>query len=174
MDANYHPPEVGISCLWSGVSLFERTLIMTKNIAKFTFNGRSYPIEITWKLAYSTLPEKFEIEILKLFINDQITNKVVSQLLLDDELALKVCWFFLEPQVSFDFDKFVELLDTEPEAIDGFREVFWGAVVNFSSPQKKGVLRDLWDQMKKEMKALKLESPASSTSLSDSNHEGSS
>lgn len=144
---------------------------MTKAIAKFHFNGRSYPIEITWKLAYSILPEKFDIEVLKLFINDQITNKIVSQLLLDDEVALRLCWFFLESQVSFDFDKFIELLDTEPEAIDNFREVFWGAVVNFSSPQKKGVLRDLWDQMKREMKALKLDSITSSTSPSDSNQE---
>lgn len=144
---------------------------MTKPIAKFTFNGRTYPIEITWKLAYAVLPEKFDIEVLKLFINDQITNKVVSQLLLDDELTLRLCWFFLEPQVSFDFDKFVELLDTEPEAIEGFREVFWGAVVNFSSPQKKGVLRDLWDQMKREMRQLKLESTTSSTSPSDSKQE---
>lgn len=144
---------------------------MTKAIAKFTFNGRSYPIEITWKLAYSTLPEKFDIEVLKLFINDEVTQKVVGQLLLDDELALRVCWFFLEPQVSFDFDKFIELLDTEPEAIDNFREVFWGAVVNFSSPQKRGVIRDLWDQMKRELKAFKIASTTSPNSSSDSNHE---
>jgi hypothetical protein len=144
---------------------------MSKSIAKFLFNGKTYPIEITWKLAYSTLPSRFDLEILKLFIDEKVTNTTAGRLLLDDEVTLNLCWFFLEPQVTFDFDKFLELLDSEPEAIEGFREVFWAAVINFSSPQKKGVLRDLWDQMKREMKQLKIDSPESSTLPSDSSPE---
>jgi hypothetical protein len=144
---------------------------MSKNIAKFTFNQKSYPIQITWSLAYNVLPDKFEIEILKLFVDDTQTQKTAMGLLVNDELALKLCWFFLEPQVSYDFDKFLELLDEEPEAIDNFREVLWGAIVNFSSPQKKGVLQDMWKMLKRDLKQLNLESTPSSTSSTESSPE---
>lgn len=144
---------------------------MTKHIAKFTFGGKQYPITITWSSAYNTLPEKFDIEILKLFINEEQTQKTIQSLLADDELALKLCWFYIEPQVQFDWDKFLELLDEEPEAIENFRETFWAAVVNFSSPQKKGVLLEMWKIMKREMKQLSLESQISSKSSTESNPE---
>jgi len=146
---------------------------MSKNIAKFTFSGKAYPIAITWSLAHNTLPDKFNIEILKLFVDETTTQKTINQLLMDDDLALRLCWFFLEPQVSYDWDKFLALLDEETEAIDNFREVFWGAVVNFSSPQKKGVLADMWKIMKRELKQLNLDTPVSSTSSTESNPEGS-
>ena len=147
--------------------------IMSKNIAKFTFGGKSYPIAITWSLAYNTLPEKFNIELLKLFVDEATTQKTISNLLMDDDLALRLCWFFVEPLVSYDWDKFLVMLDEETEAVDNFREVFWGAVVNFSSPQKKGVLEDMWKIMKRELKQLNLDSTPSSTSSTESSREAS-
>lgn len=144
---------------------------MTKHIAKFNFAGKQYPINITWSSAYNTLPEKFEINILKLFVNEDETQKTISTLLADDDLALRLCWFYLEPQVQFDWEKFLTLLDEQPEAIEDFRETFWAAVVNFSSPQKKGVLLEMWKIMKREMKQLSLESQTSSKSSTESNPE---
>ena len=144
---------------------------MTKHIAKFTFGGKQYPITITWSSAYNVLPEKFDIEILKLFVNEEQTQKIAMNLLVDDDLALRLCWFYLEPQVQYDWDKFLELLDEEPEAIEHFRETFWAAIVNFTSPQKKGVLLDLWKMLKREMKQLSLESQTSSKSSTESNPE---
>ena len=144
---------------------------MTKHIAKFTFGGKQYPINITWSSAYNTLPDKFNINILKLFVNEEETQRTIQNLLADDDLALRLCWFYLEPQVQFDWDKFLELLDEEPEAIEHFRETFWAGVVNFSSPQKKGVLLEMWKIMKREMKQLSLESQISSKSSTESNLE---
>lgn len=146
---------------------------MTKHIAKFTFGGKQYPIEINWSSAYNTLPEKFEINILKLFVNEEETQRTVANLLNDDELALRLCWHYLEPQVTYDWDKFLQLLDEEPEAVEAFRETFWAAVVNFSSPQKKGVLLDMWKIMKRELKQLSLDSTTSSKSSTESNPEAS-
>lgn len=147
--------------------------IMSKNIAKFTFGGKTYPIAITWSLAHSTLPEKFNIEILKLFVDETTTQRTINNLLMDDDLALRLCWFFIEPQISYDWDRFLSLLDEETEAVDNFREVFWGAVINFSSPQKRGVLEDMWKIMKRELKQLNLDSLQSSTSSTESNREAS-
>lgn len=144
---------------------------MTKHIAKFSFAGKQYPINITWSSAYNTLPEKFDINILKLFVNEDETQKTISTLLADDDLALRLCWFYLEPQVQFDWEKFLTLLDEQPEAIEDFRETFWAAVVNFSSPQKKGVLLEMWKIMKREMKQLSLESQISSKSSTEPNPE---
>ena len=142
-----------------------------KNIAKFTFNNKTFPIVVTWSLAYNTLPEKFGIEILKLFVDDKITQETTSRVLVDDDLGLRLCWFFIEPQVEYDWDKFLSLLDDEPEGIENFRDVFWGAIVNFSSPQKKGVLQDMWKAMKREMKQLSLDTATSSRLPSESNQE---
>ena len=145
--------------------------IMAKNIAKFTFSGKTYPVSINWSLAHATLPEKFNIEILKLFVDETTTQKTINNLLLDDDLALRLCWFFIEPQISYDWEKFLSLLDEETEAVDNFREVFWGAVINFSSPQKRGFLEDMWKIMKRELKQLKLDSPQSLTSSTESSRE---
>jgi hypothetical protein len=144
---------------------------MTKHIAKFSFAGKHYPVNITWSSAYNTLPEKFDIEILKLFVNEEQTQKTIQSLLADDDLALRLCWFYLEPQVQYDWDKFLQLLDEEPEAVENFRETFWAAVVNFSSPQKKGVLMEMWTIMKREMKQLSLESQILSKSSTESSPE---
>jgi hypothetical protein len=144
---------------------------MSKTVSKFSFNEKSYPIVITWSLAYNTLPEKFNIEILKLFVDEQLTQATTHRILVDDDLALRLCWFFLESQVTYDWDKFLELLDSEPEAIENFRETFWSAIVNFSSPQKKGVLLEIWKVLKREMKQLSLDMDKSSRSLSEQNPE---
>jgi hypothetical protein len=144
---------------------------MSKTVSKFSFNEKSYPIVITWSLAYNTLPEKFNIEILKLFVDEQLTQSTTNRILVDDDLALRLCWFFLESQVTYDWDKFLELLDSEPEAIENFRETFWSAIVNFSSPQKKGVLLEIWKVLKREMKQLSLDMDKSSRSLSEQNPE---
>lgn len=144
---------------------------MSKVISKFSFSDKTYPIVITWSLAYNTLPEKFNIEILKLFVDEQLTQITTNRILVDDDLALRLCWFFLEPQVSYDWDKFLELLDQEPEAIENFRETFWSAVVNFSSPQKKGVLIEMWKLLKRELKQLSLDMDKSLKSPSEQNQE---
>jgi len=147
--------------------------IMTKHVAKFSFAGKQYPINITWSAAYNTLPDKFGLEILKLFVNDEITQKIAMNLLVDDDLCLRLCWHYLESQVQYDWDKFLELLDEEPDAVEHFRETMWAAIVNFSSPQKKGVLLDLWKSLKREMKQLSLDSATSSKSSTESNQEAS-
>jgi len=153
------------------LSLLLVRCLMTKHIAKFTFHEKAYPIIINWSSAYNVLPEKFDINILKLFVNEEETQKTISNLLNDDDLALRLCWFYLEPHVSFDWDKFLQLLDEELEAIENFREAFWAAVVNFSSPQKKGVLLEMWKIMKREMRQLSLESQISSKSSTESSPE---
>jgi hypothetical protein len=144
---------------------------MSKVISKFTFGDKTYPIIVTWSLAYNTLPEKFNIEILKLFVDEQLTQATTHRILVDDDLALRLCWFFLEPQVSYDWDKFLELLDQEPEAVENFRESFWSAVVNFSSPQKKGVLIEMWKLLKRELRQLSLDMDKSLKSPSEQNPE---
>jgi len=135
---------------------------MTKAIAKFTLNGKSYPIEIKWSMAYSIFPKQYNIHLMTLFVEPEETQKTVARILTDDSLAFDLCWFFLEKQVSYDFNKFLELLDEEPDAIEQFREVFYGAMVNFSSPQKKGALKELWESLKREMKEFKIEQDTSS------------
>jgi hypothetical protein len=150
---------------------FLKEILMSKTIARFSFCGTNYPIVINWTRAYNDLPSRFEIDILSLFVNDTETEQTALRILVDDNLLLKVCWYFLEPQVNYTWEKFLTLLDDEPEAIENFREVFWGAIVNFSSPQKRGVLVELWNILKKRLKQLSLESRLSEKSPSDSNQE---
>ena len=139
------------------------------NIPKFVVDGKTYPIRIVWKDARFIAAE-YDYNILKLFIDEEMTNKVMMALLVDNELVINLCWYFLRDKVEYTQDDLLEYLPT-PAHFEEFREAMWAAIVNFSSPQLRGVLVEGWKQTKRQLKALKKELETSTPSSSDSSPE---
>lgn len=134
------------------------------DIAKFEFGGSTIPLTITLKEVYA-IREKFDFNILKLFIEDENAAHQIQRLALDDEFAIDVCWYLLESKLPYSKEKFIENI-TDMTVIEQFREAFWAAIVNFSSPLKRSALVQFWKEMKKEIRNVdvaKLISEASST-----------
>jgi hypothetical protein len=110
------------------------------------------------------LKDKHGINLLKIFVSNDEASQVMQNLVLDDEATIKLAWYYVEPTASFQFDEFIEHLT--PKTLDQFREAFWDAVVGFSSPLKQNLLRDLWGQMKRDLKKASL-SQMSNDAVSD-------
>jgi len=139
------------------------------NVAKFTLDGKTYVIKIDFKTAY-VLTEKFDFPILKLFIDEQLTQQMMMKLLLDTQYTIDLCWYFLENKVTFGKQALFEYI-TDAASLEPFREAMWAAVVNFSSPLIRGMLMDMWTTSKKELKRLKVDSEILTQSSSESNPE---
>ena len=135
-------------------------------IAKFEFSGTTIPIILTLKEVYE-IRSKFDFNVLRLFIEDENAAQQIQRLALDDEFAIDLCWHMIESKVSYGKDKFIENM-TDMTVMDAFREAFWAAVVNFSSPLKKSALIQFWRELKKEIKNVDVAKLMSGTSSTDS------
>ena len=89
---------------------------------KFNFEDKEFKIDIKWKAASDVLPDKFDIELLKIFVNDQAATAAMQRMLLDDMLAHKVMWFFMESQTAMTYDQYEDKMSIQ--ALDVFREAF--------------------------------------------------
>lgn len=121
-------------------------------IAKFEFNGDTILIQLDLKTVYS-IRDKFDFNVMKLFIEDEKAAHQIQRLALDEEFAIELCWFMIEKQVKYSKEKFIENV-SDLSVLDQFREAFWAAVVNFSNPLKKAALLQMWKEFKKEVRNL--------------------
>jgi hypothetical protein len=123
-----------------------------------------YTIKILFKEAYS-LADKFNWNVIKLFLDDVETERAMMRILMDTEFVIDVLWFFIEDKFPGDKDKLLEILETSA-GLDEFRDALWGAVVCFSSPQLKSILQTSWERLKKEIKKADADSIISTNSSS--------
>lgn len=135
----------------------------------FEFKGKKYPIDITYYQSIKILPEKFGINLSKIFTDGEVAADTMQTLILDDEKTLDLCWHYLNEKTEIEFDEFLEVISGKD--LERFREDFWAAVVNFSSPLKKKLLQDLWSQFKRDLKKADLTMETSDVSLSTSKPE---
>lgn len=117
---------------------------------KFSFADDTYTINITWWDAISVYPEKFNLELLKLMADDEITQIIIGRITLDDSLIVDLMWHFIQPESSFDHNDFVQKLSTK--AVSDFREAFWKEVAFFSGPLKEPALLQGWKEAKRFLK----------------------
>lgn len=122
---------------------------------KFSFADDTYTINITWWDAISVYPEKFDLELLKLMADDEMTQIIVGRIALDDDLMVKLMWHFMQDEASFKFEDFLHKLTTP--AISDFREAFWKEVANFSGPLKEEALLKGWKETKRFLKKATLD-----------------
>ena len=135
----------------------------------FEFKGKKYPIDITYYQSIKILPEKFGINLSKIFTDGEVAADTMQTLILDDEKTLDLCWHYLNEKTEIEFDEFLEVISGKD--LERFREDFWAAVVNFSSPLKKKLLQDLWSQFKRDLKKADLTMETSDVSPSTSKPE---
>lgn len=136
------------------------------NIPKFTLNKKIYVIRIDLKTNYQ-LTEKFDFNILKLFLDEAVTRQAMLKLLLDTEFCIDLMWFFIEKKVDFNKDTMLEYIDTAA-GLDEFKEAVWASVINFSSPLIRKMLIEMWGQLKHELKNFKIDLETSTSSSSAS------
>lgn len=135
----------------------------------FEFRGKKYPLDITYYQSIKILPEKFGINLSKIFTDGEVAADTMQTLILDDEKTLNLSWHYIEEHTEIEFDEFLQVISVKD--LERFREDFWAAVVNFSSPLKKKLLQDLWSQFKRDLKKADLTTDTSDASLSTSKLE---
>jgi hypothetical protein len=133
----------------------------------FELKGVKYPIKMNYRESLMILPEKFGINLCKIFTDGDAAANTMQALILDDELTLKLAWYYIEEKASFDWEEFLELM--EGKDLERFREDFWAAVVNFSGVLKRNLLQEMWNQFKRDLKKAELMNTTSDVLPSDSN-----
>jgi hypothetical protein len=135
----------------------------------FEFNNLTYPIKLTYGVSLNVLPQRFGINLSKIFTDPEMASQTLQNLTFDDEKTLQLMWYFIEPTASMDYDEFLEKIT--PKELENFREMFWAAVVNFSGSLKKNILLQMWDDFKREVKKADLMKMTSEASSSVSSQE---
>lgn len=136
----------------------------------FELDGNKYQISLNYYEAIKVLPSKFGIHLNKIFTDGDAAAQTMQTLALDDELCLKLAWYYVEPTASaMDEDDFYRAMSGKD--LERFRDAFWQEVVNFSGPLKKNLLMEMWSQFKRDLKKAELATENSNASLSDSNPE---
>ena len=136
---------------------------------QYELRGKQYPLNITYYQSIKILPEKYGINLCKIFTDGDAAAETMQTLILDDEKTLNLLWHFLEERTDMTFDEMLETVTGKD--LERFREDFWSAVVNFSGPLKKNLLIEMWSQFKRDLKRAELTTETSSVSLSDSKVE---
>lgn len=133
----------------------------------FEFRGKKYPITINYLESLRTLPEKFGINLTKIFTDGEAASQTMQALILDDEKSLELAWHYIHEHTDISYEEFLETVTGKD--LERFREDFWSAVVNFSGPLKRRLLQELWDQFKRDLKRAELQNETYEQSSSDSN-----
>ena len=137
----------------------------------YEFKGIKYPIKLNYLEALRVLPDKFDINLSKIFTDGEAASETMQALILDDERTLNLLWYYMQDTAPFTQDEFLEMMSGRD--LERFREDFWAAVVNFSGPLKKNLLTEMWNQFKRDLKKAELQSETSDASPSNSSQEGS-
>ncbi len=146
------------------------TLLVFEVQMKLVLQNSSFEINISYRTAYTHLPEKFDIRLLQMFVDQEAGENLLKELLLDDEKCLGLLWYFVEPQCEGkSFDDFLDIIQSGD--LDKFRQVFWEEVANFSGPLKRNLVMQLWEMLQRELKEIDLQSETSTVSSSNSSSE---
>ena len=120
----------------------------------FEFKKGKYPIELTYWQALKVLPDKFGINLCKIFTDGEAAGETMQSLVLDDECCLRLAWHYVNETASFTEEEFLQQMTGSD--LERFREDFWAAVINFSGPLKRNLLTELWNQFKRDLKKVEL------------------
>lgn len=120
----------------------------------FEFKDKKYPLEINYYESIKTFPDKFGINLGKIFTDEVAASETMQALIFDDERTIDLAWYFINEKTDMTFDDFLKKLTGKE--LEQFREDFWSAVVNFSPRLKQDLLRELWNQFKKDLKKVDL------------------
>jgi len=135
----------------------------------FKIGEQIFTVKLNWMLGYK-IADKFDWNIITLFMDEQKTEKAMMRLIMDNEFTINLLWFFIEDKFQGDKEKLYEKLETAA-ALDPFREAVWAAVVLFSSPQLKEILVQSWGRLKKDLRRFDLDSVISTNSSLDASQE---
>lgn len=117
----------------------------------FELNKQRYPVKLTMKDVLGVLQD-YELDLFSIFASEETMQNAMMNLLLNDQMALDLMYLFIERKnKELTKDQVLELME-DMSILDNFREAFWAAVVNFSSPLKKELLRGIWETLKKELR----------------------
>ena len=136
-----------------------------ENVAKFTLNNKIHVIRIDLKTHY-VLVDKFNFNVLKIFLDEQLTRQIMLRLLLDIDFCLDLLWFFIEKKVEYNKDSMLDYVGTA-DGLEEFKEAVWAAVVNFSSRLTRPMLLDMWKALKHEIRTMRIDLETSTASSSE-------
>lgn len=146
--------------------------------------GENTTIEIepfTYGFASKTLQDKLGINLLNLFEGNNL-EMLITQILLNDEFALKCWWYFVDKklQSSDPTSAYNNAIDTlTPTQLSEFKDAFWAAIISFFDPIRREMLIQtragfkeiLLKSLKDQMKGLLDSSSTSSPPKPDSQEE---
>ena len=119
----------------------------TLPIMQFKHNDQTIRLNYTYFEAMNTFPD------LGLDILGIVTDATpIIQIMADDKTMIKI-WYHFVKDMEPDFEEALRSL--KPAEMQQFKEAFWESVVNFSSPPTHKTLRQMWDQVKEELKRPK-------------------
>ena len=121
----------------------------------FKFQNREYSLTIGWVQAVDEFPANFDLHIADLVSDNVKSQDTVNNIMLNDNIIIKLMWHYLKPHVEMEWVDFLKKV--ESKEVHDFRQVFWEAVLDFSGPLKVNLLKEIWAEMKKELQELTLE-----------------
>lgn len=117
---------------------------------KFQYNGQSFEIKINYGYAVTTLREKYGIDLISTFENNNL-EQLVMKLSLDDEIPLKLLLDRvkpgLDPTNDTEYNNALEPIDGE--CMQGFKSALMDAIELFFDPTRRSILRELRKELPK-------------------------
>jgi len=130
----------------------------------FRYGTDKVPMELGYAFATGKL-EDLGIDVLSILSDGGAT---MQKILLDDRAMLKVWYHYVKEYNGDDWETAIEVLDNTQGGLEDFRESFYQLVVNFSPPQARKLLAQMWEKVKNDMRDSKrLKSLLSSSSSSE-------
>ncbi len=115
----------------------------TAGIATFKFKNTEFKIRITYGNALSVYKEKFGINLLSLFEEDNLNN-FISTIHLNDEKMLEIWWYYVSEKFT-DYDE--ALQELTPDSMAEFKGALWAAVINFFDPVRRKMLLSIREKV---------------------------
>jgi len=107
------------------------------------------PIKLDFKLVLEILPADFDIHLTKAFTDGEKANELLTRLLLDDELIIRLCLYFAKDS-TMTTDELMKLTSAD---LDVFRTKFWDAYVAFSPPLRRELMISTWKEAQLALKS---------------------
>lgn len=104
----------------------------------YKFQEMEFPIVIDIPQAF-TLKADFDVNLFNMFEGNNLDN-ITIQLSLNDEKIIEIWWWFVSKKLA-DRGKAIDNLTRD--SLTSFKECLWNAIVNFSDPAAREMLREL-------------------------------
>lgn len=133
---------------------------------KFNVGTQEHNIALNYYSAAVILPDKFAIDLLEMFTDQQKMVDTMQGLILDELTALRLMFYYMEDSTPYSWEDFLKAVTSQE--ITKFREAFWDEVCFFMGPIKAPILRQMWTEFLKEIKTADFVSLTSKISALDS------